>query len=258
MTSLERHQPGQKNGRLRIVSRDMDLVSTLTTWAERQEHTFFVSDAWVACDSAAASPTVSVGDWDASLRSPAAYLSGQADHALLLLPRSGPTSSVPVDSRLDLLARPFSDWELLWRVERAVASTRDSRFEVALKCGPLAYDRKSQTTYLEGVRLELRRSEQLLLAYLMEHAGRPVTTRELQAHVLGTAGDGGAARNQIYQLRKSLCAAQLDDPILTFGKSGYQLRWGAEDLGPHSSAASRGGTPLSGELFSESGMSLDF
>ena len=110
MRTLERHRTIESK-LLRIVSSDETLVATLAAWAQDRRHPVSVASTWLARESAAASPTVSVGDWDPSLAPADACLCRETDHAVLLLSKGSATSDVPVDARLDVLAsEPTLEW----------------------------------------------------------------------------------------------------------------------------------------------------
>lgn len=75
-----------------------------------------------------------------------------------------------------------------------------------------------------GVPLGLRRTERDVFVYLMRNSHRFVTPHELQEQVLKTHGDGGAARNQVYELRRKLRAKGYPHAIVTRPQLGYRLR----------------------------------
>jgi len=132
-----------------------------------------------------------------------------------------------IEHEWDFVRRPYSFAEFVWRASRAL-----SRLGPALralprqvKLGPLRYDRDAQELELDGAVLPLRRAERDLLLYLMQNANRFITCRELQQNVLRSHGDGGAARNQVYELRRKLRSAGLPDAILTAAQRGYRLCW---------------------------------
>ena len=83
----------------------------------------------------------------------------------------------------DYLTKPFSFTELLARVHalirRASRSTEPSRLSV----GDLVLDLHAREVLRGGRRVELATREFMLLAYLMRHAGQPVTKAMLLEHV---------------------------------------------------------------------------
>jgi two-component system, OmpR family, response regulator len=93
-----------------------------------------------------------------------------------------------------------------------------------LSRGPITFEPQTGEVSVHGAPLALRRTERDVLAYLMKNAHRFVTPQELQEHVLKTHGDGGAARNQVYELRRKLRAAGHTEAIETRTHQGYRLR----------------------------------
>lgn len=105
--------------------------------------------------------------------------------------------------------------------ERRPGLERESR----LRLGPLRVEPSAGDVTLNGAPLALRRTERDVLVYLMQNANRFVTARELQERVLKTHGDGGAARNQVYELRRKFRASGHADAIETRPHQGYRLSW---------------------------------
>jgi DNA-binding response OmpR family regulator len=131
----------------------------------------------------------------------------------------------------DFVRRPCDCRELVWRAERALSRLmrrESSRINVErLVRGPLCLDMAIGEIRAHGAVLNLRRAERDVLSYLMHHVERFVSAEELQREVLHSHGNGGAARNQIYELRRKLRAAGLSGAILSKGHGGYRLRWSA-------------------------------
>lgn len=131
----------------------------------------------------------------------------------------------------DFVRRPCDCRELVWRAERALSRLmrrESSMIKVErLVRGPLCLDTAIGEIRAHDTLLNLRRAERDVLSYLMRHVERFVSAEELQREVLHSHGNGGAARNQIYELRRKLRAAGLSGAILSKGHGGYRLRWSA-------------------------------
>lgn len=123
---------------------------------------------------------------------------------------------------------PLEDWELVWHAGRVRGRKRVEsglRPSPWLSRGPLSLEPETGEINVSGSRLELRRTERDVLVYLMQNAHRFVTPRELQEQVLKAHGDGGAARNQVYELRRKLRNVGHAEAIETRTHLGYRLRW---------------------------------
>jgi DNA-binding response OmpR family regulator len=110
-------------------------------------------------------------------------------------------------------------------IQVALRRTAMRPAESVLRCGPLRLEPAAHDVTVDGAPLGLRRTERDVLVYLMRNAHRFVTSRELQEQVLRAHGDGGAARNQVYELRRKLRAMGHAQAILTRPQLGYRLRW---------------------------------
>lgn len=110
-------------------------------------------------------------------------------------------------------------------IQVALRRTAARPAEPALRSGPLCLEPGACDVTVDGAPLVLRRTEREVLAYLMRNAHRFVTPHELQEQVLRAHGDGGAARNQIYELRRKLRAKGHAHAIVTRPQLGYRLRW---------------------------------
>ena len=149
---------------------------------------------------------------------------------LLIIPEDadvGLEASVMPD-HWDFVRRPFDPRDLVWRAERALSRARRQTAvlsQARLACGPLSYDPSAGEIRVSGTPLDLRRAERDVLLYLMQNAQRFTSCEELQREVLHSHGSGGAARNQIYELRRKLRAAGLSGVIVSKGCAGYRLRW---------------------------------
>ncbi len=152
---------------------------------------------------------------------------------LLVLPEAAEIdlAHIPPRRNLDVLRQPYDPRELLWRVQRAVRSSGERNLGCAepvarrVVCGPFVFDPTRLVVSVLGRSLPLRRAEREILVYLMQNAGRFVSTRELQERVLGTCGSGSAARNQVYEVRSKLRAHGLPDAIIHRSREGYRLSW---------------------------------
>lgn len=110
-------------------------------------------------------------------------------------------------------------------IQVALRRTASRRKEPPLCRGPLRLEPGACDVTVGGAPLGLRRTERDVLVYLMRNTGRFVTPQELQEQVLHAHGDGGAARNQVYELRRKLRAKGHAQAILTRPQLGYRLRW---------------------------------
>ncbi|HEY5957799.1 MAG TPA: winged helix-turn-helix domain-containing protein [Polyangiaceae bacterium] len=130
------------------------------------------------------------------------------------------------DANVDCLCRPFAISELLWRAERALCRVRQSSGEREAKCfrfGTLRYDVNLCEVRVGTQPVALRRAERGILVYLLRNSHRFVTAAELQTEVLGSQGNGGAVRNQIYELRRRLARAGVLGTIICEPRKGYRL-----------------------------------
>lgn len=107
---------------------------------------------------------------------------------------------------------------------RAALRPAETPDESPVSCGAFRVDPSGCDVTAGGVPLGLRRTERDVLVYLMQNTHRFVTPHELQEQVLKTHGDGGAARNQVYELRCKLRAKGYAHAIVTRPQLGYRLR----------------------------------
>jgi DNA-binding response OmpR family regulator len=110
-------------------------------------------------------------------------------------------------------------------VQRVRDRSKGLEPEALLRVGPLRVRPSAGDVTLNGAPFALRKTERDVLVYLMQNAHRFVTAHELQERVLKTHGDGGAARNQVYELRRKLRASGHADAIETRPQQGYRLSW---------------------------------
>jgi two-component system OmpR family response regulator len=120
----------------------------------------------------------------------------------------------------DYVPKPCDLGELL---ARARALARRSGSEMVLRLGPLLVDRVERRALVRGRRLDLAPREFLLLAHLMQAAGRVVSRAELLAKVWETSFDPGSNIVEVHvrRLREKLG----DDASLieTVRGAGYRL-----------------------------------
>jgi hypothetical protein len=168
---------------------------------------------------------------DATIRGVVIVTGSSEETAIILaLARARGLDAVEVElPRQEGSERPRPDvQQLSGRAGRVVGRARYEsgiRPSPWLSCGPLCLDSEAGEMTIDGEVLSLRKTERDVLAYLMQNAHRFVTPLELQEQVLKTHGDGGAARNQVYELRRKLRAAGHAVAIETRTHQGYRLRW---------------------------------
>lgn len=83
----------------------------------------------------------------------------------------------------DYLTKPFAFSELLARVQALIRRATQTAEPTRLVAGDLELDLVSREVTLKGTPVELQPREFTLLAYLMRHAGRPVTKTMILEHV---------------------------------------------------------------------------
>jgi DNA-binding response OmpR family regulator len=132
----------------------------------------------------------------------------------------------------DYLTKPFSLRELLARVRAllrrishvdAIIEADRQRASALLTYGPLRLDPDGYRATLDGVDLDLTRTEFDLLHLLLRHPGRAFSRSYLLDAVWGAsyiAGDR-SVDNAVLRLRKKL--ASLEDSIETVWGVGYRL-----------------------------------
>lgn len=108
----------------------------------------------------------------------------------------------------DYVTKPFSFAELTARIGAVLA--RITRTEVIsdeiLSAGGVTLDRRSQQVTRDDAPLQLSPTEFRLLAFLMEHAGEPISPATLVTEVWGPAyaDDTGYIKRYIWYLRQKL------------------------------------------------------
>lgn len=83
----------------------------------------------------------------------------------------------------DYLTKPFAFSELLARVQALIRRASRAPEATQLVAGDVALDLISREVTLKGEPVELQPREFTLLAYLLRHAGRPVTKTMILEHV---------------------------------------------------------------------------
>lgn len=156
----------------------------------------------------------------------AQYLRRTSDVAVLFL-----TAADGLDSRLagfeaggdDYMVKPFSMAELLARVHALLR--RSGRLSHAVwEVGDLVVDEGARTVVRSGVRLELTRMEEALLAVLAQHPGQVFSKAQLLTQVWGfDSYDVNVVEVHISALRRKL---EAHGPRLlhTVRGAGYVLR----------------------------------
>lgn len=92
-----------------------------------------------------------------------------------------------------------------------------------LELGPLVIDLIQRRVFVRDQRVLLRPAEFEVLVYLALNRHRLVSAPEIVRDALGAFGDGSSARNQLFELRRKLRDAGLDDAIETERGRGYRL-----------------------------------
>jgi DNA-binding response OmpR family regulator len=86
----------------------------------------------------------------------------------------------------------------------------------------LVLDHELGEVHFRAVRLSLRRAEFNLLHYLLQQYPRVVSPQELLSQVLRSAGEGGAIRTHVWEIRRKLLQAALPLEIQTIRCRGYR------------------------------------
>jgi two-component system response regulator RegX3 len=126
----------------------------------------------------------------------------------------------------DYVPKPFSMAELISRV-RAILRRRElDRGAVVRRVGDLELDLERRRICVDGEDVPLTPSEFRLLAYLMTHAGRVCSRRELMQHLWESAfvGDERAIDVHVANLRRKI-ERNPQDPsrIVTVRGAGYMV-----------------------------------
>ena len=124
----------------------------------------------------------------------------------------------------DYLTKPFALAELFARV-RAVARRGPIEQPTVLRAGDLTLDPATGQVDRNGHKIQLTRTERLLLEILLRHRGRPVPRRVILEAVWGSETDTGSNTLEAFV---KLLRTKVDDPydkklIQTVRGIGYQL-----------------------------------
>jgi DNA-binding response OmpR family regulator len=130
----------------------------------------------------------------------------------------------------DFVSRPVQPAELRARADRCLGAARTRALpsvnpQPATKVsgGVLEVDLGARTVSVQGESVALRRAEFDLLCYLMRNQQRVVHAAEIVEQVLQSHGDGAAARNQVFELRRKLRASDAAECIVSKRGCGYQF-----------------------------------
>ena len=124
----------------------------------------------------------------------------------------------------DYMTKPFSFEELAARV-RAHLRQADGDAATTLEAGGMRLDLLARRVQRDDLSVRLPERESELLAYLMRHAGRVCTHREILSSVWGYDHDPGTNVVQVYigYLRRRLALPDSPAPIETVRSVGYRL-----------------------------------
>jgi DNA-binding response OmpR family regulator len=127
----------------------------------------------------------------------------------------------------DYVTKPFSFEELAARV-RVHLRQADGDAATTLEAGGIRLDLLARRAERDGFAVHLPERESQLLAYLMRHAGRVCTHREILSSVWGYDHDPGTNVVQVYigYLRRRLALPDAPVPIETVRAVGYRLAAG--------------------------------
>ena len=85
----------------------------------------------------------------------------------------------------DYITKPFALAELIARIQALMRRSRKERDPDRIVVGALTLDRRKYRALRDGITIDLHPREFTLLEYLMRHAGRPVSKRNILEHVWG-------------------------------------------------------------------------
>ena len=130
----------------------------------------------------------------------------------------------------DYLTKPFGTSELMARIRvalRHASRSKEESTEPVLKVGDLEIDLDRRRVVVAGTEVHLTPNEYKLLAYLMKHAGKVLTHRQLLKEVWGAAYATQTHYLRVYmvQLRHKLEAdAARPRYLVTEPGVGYRLK----------------------------------
>ena len=92
-----------------------------------------------------------------------------------------------------------------------------------LEVGPMLIELVNRRVFVNHQVVKLRPAEFQVLVYLALNRHRTVSATEIVRDALDAFGDGGSARNQLFELRRKLREFGLADAIVTHRGQGYRL-----------------------------------
>lgn len=109
-------------------------------------------------------------------------------------------------------------------VDRRMGLPPTSGPKSKLVAGPIAVDLTKQAVLVHGKRVEVTKTQFLLLVYLVQRIGRFVSQQELREHVLRTTAlaDSSGIRNHVCKLKNRLGSAGV--LIQSERGAGYRIR----------------------------------
>lgn len=125
----------------------------------------------------------------------------------------------------DYVTKPFAMGELLARLKVALRHARPAAQAHDFKNGRLYVDFVSRIVKIDGVVLQLSRTEHELLMYFVKHAGRVLTHRQIMREVWGPyrADETQYLRVYMTQLRKKI-EENPSRPVMLLTESGVGYR----------------------------------
>jgi len=125
----------------------------------------------------------------------------------------------------DYLVKPFSEGEMVARLEALLRRSPAARRDVMLRAGAIEVNLLDRSVRLEGEVLRLPDMEFQLLEFLVRNAGRIVGRRIIFEQVWGYYFDPGANLINVHiaRLRKKLDTPSKSATIVTIKGEGYRL-----------------------------------
>jgi two-component system OmpR family response regulator len=120
----------------------------------------------------------------------------------------------------DYVAKPFRIEEVLARL-RALIRRASGHVTPELRCGPIRLDTRTASVTLDGAPVKLTSHEFRVLSYLMHHAGRVVSQRELVEHIYAQDFDRESNTVEVFvaRLRRKLGTGRIE----TLRGHGYRM-----------------------------------
>lgn len=124
----------------------------------------------------------------------------------------------------DYIPKPFEPRELLARIRNALRQPIKLKRDIKT-LGPLTYDVESRSFAINGIALNLRRTEALVLEALMQRPGSLVSRESIESKVYGYDKfvSPNSLESQVSRLRKNLSDHTDDIKIQTTRGIGYSL-----------------------------------